>query len=70
VTGHDQPAATTLPLALDRTEKEARRDLNAKRAEFLLGLPEPEHSQVSAAVAHATLAAYYQARIEWEHGIG
>lgn len=59
---------------LSREEKERRRDQEAQSAEGLL-YSTPPHSEtyagdMAAASAHATLAAYYQARIEWEHGYG
>lgn len=62
------------PLIPDREEKERLRDQNVREAEALLyGTPrfEPTYNgDMAAAAAHATLAAYWQARIEWEHGVG
>jgi hypothetical protein len=59
---------------LDRAEKERLRDQAAREAEALLygtNRSEPTYNgDMAAAQAHATLAAYYQARIEWEHGFG
>ena len=56
--------------ALSREELEARRDYNTAAAETFLAVEHPDRSHVERAAAHATLAALYQARIEWEHGVG
>lgn len=64
----------SLSEALSREEKERRRDAAAQAAEGLVygvGRFDPTYQgDMSAAAAFATLAAYYQARIEWEHGVG
>lgn len=69
-----QPAATPNTTLLTREEMERRRDQAAREAECLLygvGRFEAKYSgDMAAASAHATLAVYYQARIEWEHGVG
>lgn len=61
------------PEPIPREEKERRRDAEAASAEALLytvGRYEETYSgDMAAASAHATLAAYWQARIEWEHGV-
>lgn len=65
---------TPLKDAMSREEKERRRDEAAQAAEGLVygvGRFDPTYAgDMSAAAAYATLAAYYQARIEWEHGVG
>ena len=57
-----------------RSEKEKARDYNASRAEALLHEIAPVDplygAMMAAAAAHASLAVLYQARIEWEHGVG
>lgn len=59
---------------VSREDKERLRDQAVREAEGLLyGVArcEPTYSgDMAAAAAHATLAAYWQARIEWDHGVG
>jgi hypothetical protein len=59
---------------IPREEKERMRNVHADSADSLLfGVPvaDPGYAAaMSAAAAHASLAVYWQARIEWEHGVG
>jgi predicted Zn-dependent protease len=57
---------------LPREENERQRDVHAEHADGLLfgSSPSDENypAAMSAAAAHASMAVYWQARIEWEHG--
>jgi hypothetical protein len=69
----DRGSAAESP-TVPREEKERQRDVHALSADRLLfgvAVADPGYAAaMSAAAAHATMAVYWQSRIEWEHGVG